>query len=378
MACSASHLHVDLLGVQRASSLVAAKCVRSPRRRGASQCGTRCPGRGQSRSICRDLKNLQKSRLGVVQPEGRTLGLLRPRTAPKSPEISCAVRAESLRTNQSLDFAISLQRRDIDRRRISVTGPQPRRPFSRIAHASSPPGLHVRSGPRGAMPAVVLASPLGAVSARAAAPSFPTARARWPETPPRSPRAPRDWPLACRAERVSGYSTVGVAKGRIPGHQTPDRQSRAPALDAEFLGDNATDCPSDGCSIETSMPDADHDARRAAPCPRDPPPRRRTSASRRRSSPSGPCARSPPPPFAASAACSSPCPRTPIHPPRGAPDAERGQLPVRRMLHRVRRPGGRLRADSTPRLPGNQALQRGGQGEVARAAAKPEGAARGG
>ena len=109
------------------------------------------------------------------------------------------------------------------------------------------------------MPAVVLASPLGAVSARrAVVPNGTREMARNATAlPTRSSRLP----LACRAERVSGYSTVGVAKGRkrrvikpLTGNPAP------PALDADLLGDNATDCPSDGCSIETSMPDADHDA----------------------------------------------------------------------------------------------------------------------
>jgi len=109
------------------------------------------------------------------------------------------------------------------------------------------------------MPAVVLASPLGAVSARrAVVPNGTREMARNATAlPTRSSRLP----LACRAERVSGYSTVGVAKGRKRRVIKPLTGNPAnPALDADLLGDNATDCPSDGCSIETSMPDADHDA----------------------------------------------------------------------------------------------------------------------
>ena len=109
------------------------------------------------------------------------------------------------------------------------------------------------------MPAVVLASPLGAVSARRAV--VPNGTREMARNATALPTRSSRFPLACRAERVSGYSTVGVAKGRkrrvikpLIGNPAP------PALDAELLGDNATDCPSDGCSIETSMPDADHDA----------------------------------------------------------------------------------------------------------------------
>ena len=109
------------------------------------------------------------------------------------------------------------------------------------------------------MPAVVLASPLGAVSARRAV--VPNGTREMARNATALPTRSSRFPLACRAERVSGYSTVGVAKGRkrrvikpLTGNPAP------PALDAELLGDNATDCPSDGCSIETSMPDADHDA----------------------------------------------------------------------------------------------------------------------
>tara|TARA_B100000405_G_scaffold287477_1_gene235523 strand:- start:28 stop:1737 length:1710 start_codon:yes stop_codon:yes gene_type:complete len=109
------------------------------------------------------------------------------------------------------------------------------------------------------MPAVVLASPLGAVSARRAV--VPNGTREMARNATALPTRSSRFPLACRAERVSGYSTVGVAKGRKRRVIKPLTGNPArPALDAELLGDNATDCPSDGCSIETSMPDADHDA----------------------------------------------------------------------------------------------------------------------
>ena len=111
------------------------------------------------------------------------------------------------------------------------------------------------------MPAVVLASSVAAVSARrAVAPSG--ARAMGPPDAKASKSTARTARLVCRAEKVAGYNTVPVANGRkrrivksLTGNPAP------PALDADLMaGDNEIDCPSDGCSIEASTPDAEHDA----------------------------------------------------------------------------------------------------------------------
>ena len=319
-------------------------------------------------------QNLKKNRLGFVQPEGNT-GFLTPYCTEKSRN-QLRNQAESLRTNQSLDFAISLSLQvNIDRRsdicHRPTVEPLQSSSHTRRAHRifTFGPDLEPRCPPSSSRP--------------------PRRRLRAPRR--RSQRHARDGPKRHRAPhallaipaRVPRGARLGLLHRRrrqgqeTTGHQTPDRQSRAPRARRRAPRRQRDRLPQRRVlhrDFHAGRRPRRADARRhvlgilhrggaRAPAGADRVPQGPARGHRPRRSPQAPRA------------------QAPVQEPRsirhvGHRGRRGGQLPVRRMLHRVRRPGGRLRADSTPRLPGNQALRRGGQGEVARAAAKPEGAAR--